>query len=285
MMTRTKEESKDVEPVYKIEVPANRYDLLSLEGISNALRAYLGKGLAPKYTVGEMPENPITITVKPETAAVRPFVVSAVLRNITFTESTYHSFIEVQDLLHNNICRRRTLASMGTHDLDKVKGTNITYEALPPKDISFTALKQKDEMTAEKLFEVLSKDIKLRPYLKIIKDKPNYPVFYDESRQVLSLPPIINSDDTKIDLNTKNCLVEITATDHNRAKIALAILVSQFSEYCGDQYTVEPVKIIYPDGKVEISPEFPYREFTVNLNYCNKILGIDMKMDDISALL
>jgi len=70
-------------------------------------------------------------------------------------------------------------------------------------------------MNAEELFEVLSKDLKLKPYLHIIKDKPNYPVFYDENRTVLSLPPIINSEATKISPETKNCFIEITGTDEN----------------------------------------------------------------------
>ena len=43
-----------------------------------------------------------------------------------------------------NLARRRTLASMGTHDLDKVNFP-ITYEALPPEDIRFVALKQTEE--------------------------------------------------------------------------------------------------------------------------------------------
>ena len=57
-------------------------------------------------------------------------------------------------MLHNNICRRRTLVSMGTHDLDKVEG-NISYEAQDPTEISFQALKQDEVLTAEELFEVL----------------------------------------------------------------------------------------------------------------------------------
>ena len=46
-MTRTDDNGKDVditnEQVYKIEVAANRYDLLCLEGIAAAFRCYLGK--------------------------------------------------------------------------------------------------------------------------------------------------------------------------------------------------------------------------------------------------
>ena len=41
--------SKEI--VYKIEVPANRYDLLCLEGISTAFRTYLGLGTLPRYTI------------------------------------------------------------------------------------------------------------------------------------------------------------------------------------------------------------------------------------------
>tara|TARA_B110000285_G_C15034413_1_gene568449 strand:+ start:187 stop:354 length:168 start_codon:yes stop_codon:yes gene_type:complete len=53
----------------------------------------------------------------------------------------------------------------------------------------------------------------LKKYLHIIEDKPLFPVFYDAKRTVLSLPPIINSNSTKISVDTKNVLVEVTGTD------------------------------------------------------------------------
>ena len=59
----------------------------------------------------------IKITVKSETALVRPFVVAAVLRGITFDATTYASFIDLQDKLHQNLCRQRSLVAIGTHDL------------------------------------------------------------------------------------------------------------------------------------------------------------------------
>lgn len=39
------------EIVYKIEVAANRYDLLCLEGIATAFRTYLGLGTVPPVKV------------------------------------------------------------------------------------------------------------------------------------------------------------------------------------------------------------------------------------------
>lgn len=41
-----------------------------------------------------------------QTAVIRPFVVCAVLRGITFDEARYNSFIDLQDKLHQNICRQ-----------------------------------------------------------------------------------------------------------------------------------------------------------------------------------
>ena len=39
------------EYVYKIEVAANRYDLLCVEGIASAFRVYLGLDTLPRFTV------------------------------------------------------------------------------------------------------------------------------------------------------------------------------------------------------------------------------------------
>lgn len=114
---------------------------------------------------------------------------------------------------------------MGTHDYDKMQGP-VTYEAHPPKDIVFKALKQQKEMNCVELFDELRKDMMLKKYLHIIEDKPKYPVFYDAKRTVLSLPPIINSDATKISHSTKNVFIEITGTDFTKIKICLVILAA-----------------------------------------------------------
>ena len=84
-------------------------------------------------------------------------------------------------------------------------------------------------MNTEQLFEVLKKDQKLKKYLHIIEDKPKYPVFYDAIGQVLSLPPIINSDATKITFDTKNVFIELTGTDLHKLEVCLAVLAGQFS--------------------------------------------------------
>jgi hypothetical protein len=74
------------------------------------------------------------------------------LRNVKLTQARYESFIALQDKLHQNLARQRTLVSIGTHDMDSLKGP-FTYEALPPKDIKFVPLNQTQEMNGEELME------------------------------------------------------------------------------------------------------------------------------------
>ena len=81
---------------------------------------------------------------------IRPYVSGAILRNVKFTQARYESFIALQDKLHQNLARQRTLVAIGTHDLDTIKGP-FTYEALPPEEIEFVPLNQKKSMNAVEL--------------------------------------------------------------------------------------------------------------------------------------
>ena len=140
-------------------------------------------------------------------------------------------------------------------------------------------------MNANALFDVFRNDIKMKKFLPILEPFDKYPVFYDQDRQVLSLPPIINSEATKISLNTRNVFVEITGTDIQKTKICLAVLAAQFSEYCeGDwKHKVEQVKITYEGdaSKSEVTPTMSYFDFEVELEYINRILGLSLDTDKV----
>lgn len=230
---------------YRIEIPANRYDLLSVEGLGRALAIFLQKNTQPNFKLNRPDDSKIIkMTVLPNTEKVRPYVVGAVLRNIKFDKNSYASFIDLQDKLHQNLCRKRTLVAIGTHDLDKLKAP-FRYDARKPNDIKFVPLNQTKEFTGSELMEFYSKDSHLKPYLPIIQDKEFYPVIYDSNNVVLSLPPIINGDHSKITLNTKNVFIECTATDEHKAEIVLDTIVTIFSEYCTPKFEIEAVEIVY----------------------------------------
>jgi len=265
-------------------VPANRYDLLCIEGLSRALLIFLGKASLPNYhikNVGQLQR----ITASKAVAGVRPVVVGAVLRDFTFNEDIYASFIDLQEKLHQNICRKRALVSIGTHDLDTLQGP-YTYEALPPKEIKFRPLDMNKELNAENLFKHLSDtNSHLKKYLHIIKDLPLYPVLYDKNRVVLSLPPIINGDHSKIKLTTKNILIEVTATDYTKANIVLNTMVTMFSQYCGTQFSIENVEVHDVDGKVQLTPDISSHPQTASIEYINRCIGVQVNSENVVALL
>lgn len=65
----------------------------------------------------------------------------------------------------------------------------------------------------------------MKTYVDIMKDFNELPLIMDSKNNILSLPPLINSDFSKISLNTKNIFIEITATDKHKANIALNLIL------------------------------------------------------------
>lgn len=55
--------------------------------------------------------------------------------------------------------------------------------------------------------------------MPLIKGSLVYPAIYDANRTLLSLPPIINGAASAISLDTRDVLIECTATDLTKAKV------------------------------------------------------------------
>ncbi|CAG8956802.1 hypothetical protein HYFRA_00011191 [Hymenoscyphus fraxineus] len=277
---------KQEAPQLKIEIPANRYDMLCFEGIALMLNIFREKTPMPNYRLVSPKSGELeTITVHPDTLKVRPYVSGSILRNVKFTQESYDSFISLQDKLHQNLARNRTLVAIGTHDLDTIKGP-FTYEALPPKDIVFTPLNQKKEMNGEEMMAHYENDKHLAKFLHIIRDKPVYPVIYDSQRIVCSMPPIINGDHSKISLNTTNVFIEMTGTDRTKLEIVNNIIVAMFSQYCAEPFTIEPVKIISEhNGETRQTPDISPRVAQAEVDYINNCCGLSETPERICELL
>uniref|UniRef100_A0A1I7V0Y9 phenylalanine--tRNA ligase n=1 Tax=Caenorhabditis tropicalis TaxID=1561998 RepID=A0A1I7V0Y9_9PELO len=119
--------------VYKIDIPANRYDLLSVEGLSRAIRIFKQEIESPEYRFSDTKTRQ-KIIVKRETAQVRPYVFGVILSDVCFDEDSYASFINLQDKLHQNICGKRTLVAIGTHET----GEKELYPLLSYREMTVT---------------------------------------------------------------------------------------------------------------------------------------------------
>ena len=102
-----------------------------------------------------------------------------------------------------------------------------------------------------------------------------YPVIYDSNGVVLSLPPIINGDHSKIKVETKNIFIECTATDYTKALITLNTVVALFSQFANPQFSVEEVEVQYEkDNIIRVTPDISTRLVECEIDYINKIVGI-----------
>jgi phenylalanyl-tRNA synthetase beta chain len=262
------------EVTYKIAVPANRNDLLCLEGLARALRVFLNKESPPIYTEIKT-ETPVQCLVRNSVLSVRPIIVCAILRNLSFTEETLKSFMNLQDKLHQNIGRERTLVSIGTHDFDKIQPPFV-YEARPPSAISFVALEQHKSMSPGELFSLYRVGgSKAKKYLHIIEDMACYPLLLDSEGVVLSLPPIINGEHSRVSTETRNVFIECTATDYVRACVVLDTIICMFSQYSQPRFTYESVEVLYPDGARQIYT-MSCREETIAVDYINQHIGVTL---------
>lgn len=115
----------------------SRYDLLCIEGLARALRIFLQKDQPPTYTLSnpaQLQEVFVESSVsfarhqilgadEKKTSPLRPYFASAILRLARpMNNLEYESFIDLQDKLHQNLCRMRKFVAIGTHDLDTVEG-------------------------------------------------------------------------------------------------------------------------------------------------------------------
>lgn len=148
--------------------------------------------------------------------------------------------------------RRRKLVAIGTHDYDTIKGPFL-YDAVCLDSIFFKPLNKEVVMNGPDIFDHYSKDRKMKEYVNIVKDSNLIPLITDSNNVVLSLPPLINGDHSKITLKTKNIFVEMTAIDLTKAKTALNTIISMFSQYCAEPFTVEEVEVVY-ETKTETYP-------------------------------
>lgn len=280
---------------YAIDIPANRYDILCMEGIARALRIFLNLQAPPVYHRIDPVEGRQKMIVESSTAQIRPYAVCAVLRGVKFDKKRYNSFIELQDKLHQNVCRKRSYVAIGTHDMDTIKGP-FRYKALPPKDIRFEPLVGPADVDSNELLDWYREDAAgkhLKPYTDLIYDSPVYPVIFDNSEnggKVLSLPPIINGMHSKIQLSTENVFIECTGTDLTKCNIVLDTVVTMFSEYSSQPFHIDAVDIEYEDsdglnGKLDqVTPKLSERKVSTPVGDILGTIGIKITPQEITRL-
>ncbi|NXJ80518.1 LRC47 protein, partial [Trogon melanurus] len=190
-------------------------------------------------------ENPAPLVVKasPGVKDVRPFIVCCVLKGVNLKPgNALKRFLSVQTKLHEDICEKRTAATIATHDLQLIKGPLI-YDVQPPDQLKVTPLGRK-EIKAKDLLRQLQLEAEeqrkqkkrqnvsgLHKYLQLLDGKDNYPCLVDAEGVVISFPPITNSEKTKIRKDTRDLFLEVTSdTSLQMCKDVMDTLILKIAE-------------------------------------------------------
>jgi phenylalanyl-tRNA synthetase beta chain len=99
------------------------------------------------------------------------------------------------------------------------------------------------------------------------------------------VPPLINSDRSRISLATRDVLVEVTGTDAAKVGIALNMVVAGFSRYCEAPYTVESVEVVLAEGARVVTPDLAERLESVSMAYIRRLTGLPLSAEEACRLL
>ena len=258
-----------------LEVFPNRPDMLSVEGVARAIRGVVGKETGYKLYVPK--PAVVGLSIDASVKNIRPYCSAAVVREANLDTYSVASLMQLQEKLHGTHGRKRKKVSIGVMDLDKCKPP-IIFSAIPKDQIRFTPLGASGELTAD---QILNSTEKGRTYKSLLEDLPLYPLIYDSDGTVLSMPPIINSEDTKVDENTRNLFIEAEGWDQQAVEQAVFIISTSLAERGAK---LEQVKITDENG-TRLSPSFAPRSLELNVDYCNQTIGSQFSPREIKTLL
>lgn len=255
----------------KVEFFPNRPDHFSVEGVCRTLKGFLDieKGL-PIYSVSP---SPFSITVDPDLAHIRPFTACCLVEGISLSEEKLVQLMEFQEDLHWVMGRDRKKVAIGIHNLDVLQGP-FHYLAADPHETRFIPLDMDKEMSLE---EILKEHKKGRKYAHLLAEHSKYPLIVDSKGQVLSMPPIINGELTKLSTETRNVLIDVTGTDLQAVNYTLNIIATSFAEAGG---FIRSMQVIYPDNTM-VTPDLQPKKRYLNVSNVEKIIGLKLDMEQV----
>jgi len=258
----------------KLEVAHNRPDLLSPEGVARVLKGFLGIEIGlPRY---EPSASGVTVEVDRSVKPIRPSIAAGVVTNVKLTDEIVASLMQVQEKLHASLCRNRRRGSIGVYDLDTIEPP-VRYTTTLPDGIRFVPLEFDRELTPAQILREHPKGIE---YGSVTQGWSRYPLLIDSRGVVLSIPPIINSESTRVTSKTKRLFIDVTGEDERVANQSLTILMTGLAER---GFELQSVTVKYPRRRVR-TPDLRPRRHRLNARNANEFIGINLKPRGIAKI-
>jgi phenylalanyl-tRNA synthetase beta chain len=262
-------EGTDEESV-RIEYNPNRPDFSTDYGVARALRGLVGKELGVKqYRAAPGKEQ---VFADRSLAKVRPFIACAVARRLKLDDETVRQLISMQEDLHNGLGRKRRKVSIGLHDLSAIAFP--VYYSGKDASFAFTPLDSSEKMTVG---EILQKTETGLAYGHILAGAQAYPMLYDSEGSVLSFPPIINGQKTRVETSTRGLFIDVTSTDARLGNEALAIICCALADAGA---ALETVTVNHGKAKA-VTPELAPAKMKFDGKLAESITGLPLTKKEV----
>ncbi len=254
-----------------VETTPDRPDMLSGSGVIRALKHYCTTEQVKKDTY-KAKESDWIIQVD-ENITSRPYIAACLIKGVCLDEDRIEGLMQFQEKIHETLGRKRKKVAIGVHDADNIFGKKLVYRR--GRDESFVPLNETEEM---KLREVLEKTEKGKDYANLCKEEC---VIICDEKGIISFPPILNSERTKITEKTKNILVEATGTHEETVNYVVNLLACDFIDEGGQ---VEKINIKYRERE-EWTPTMEWKSMRCGIEKINKLIGKQIEEDIIISSL
>ncbi len=260
----------------ELEINPDRQDMISAEGIARALKGFMEIEMGmPKYKV-----NPAKVSVKVHSSVkeVRPYIAAAILRGIENSDELLKSYMHMQEKLASTFGKHRINASIGLYILKDIKFP-VIYTTEEPKRIQFVPLGMDKIMNGK---QILQSHPKGQEFGHIIEKYERWPLLKDSDGKILSLPPIINSNDIgQVTPDVHDIFIEVTGTRKEVVQYTLNIFVANLLERRG---IGEAIRIEYPEG-TETTPDLTPKKWELSVQYVNEVTGLNLSPREIEIAL
>ncbi len=261
----------------QVEIFPNRPDLLSYQGFKRSFLTFLGKKTGLKKYKINKPKKDYKVIIDSSVKNVRPYTACAIVKSLKLNDEKIKELIEIQEKLHITIGRKRKKIAIGIYPLEKIK-LPIIFKALEPDKIKFILLEMDREMSG---LQILQRHPAGRDYAHLLAGKAKFPIFIDANKNILSMPPIINSQLTgKITEKTKDVFIECSGFDFEILKKCLNIIITSLADMGGKIYQME---LKYKN--IKITPDLTPEKAKISLENTNKLLGLNLDEKQLKQLI
>jgi phenylalanyl-tRNA synthetase beta chain len=259
-----------------VEIFPNRPDLLSESGMARALLSFMD--IKPGFKKYDVKKSGVKLVIDKSVKAIRPYTACGIVKGLKLSDDKIKEIIQIQEKLHGTYGRNRKKASIGIYPFEHIKPP-IYYKALHPEEIKFKPLDMNKDLAAPQILAIHPTG---REYAHLLDGKEKYPIFIDSKQNIMSLVPIINSNTVgKVTLTTRDVFVECSGFEFEYVHVCLNMIVSALADMGGTIYSVD---LSYPDKKYT-TPELSGKFMKLDVEYVNKILGLNLKEADVKKML